>query len=214
MKRDSALGFIETVGLASSIVAADAALKSANVELIGREISKGQGWVTIKIAGDVAAVQAAVSAAKTALAATAATNTAVAYTDVIPRPADGLSNVMVRNKETVFKQDKKEKQDKIEDASSFPTIEEVNPVKETKLNLIEETNALEESTPLEEKTDEVDSTPEEEPVVTEGMESAVLDSSSIDDSPAKESSNDVKSVPQQEPAPHRNAGNKYGKRKK
>ena len=39
MKHDSALGFIETVGLTAAIAAADAALKAANVRLIGREKS-------------------------------------------------------------------------------------------------------------------------------------------------------------------------------
>jgi microcompartment protein CcmL/EutN len=114
MKRDSALGFIETVGLASSIAAADAALKAANVKLIGRELSKGQGWVTIKITGDVAAVGAAIEAAK-------AVTAVASMTTVIPRPAAGLGDVMVRNKETTLKQDNQDyqdKQDKVEEQAS------------------------------------------------------------------------------------------------
>jgi microcompartment protein CcmL/EutN len=96
MKHDSALGFIETVGLAAAIAAADAALKAANVRLIGREKSKGQGCITVKIAGEVAAVQAAISAAKMA----AESVSEVVSTDVIPRPAGGLAEVMVWNSET------------------------------------------------------------------------------------------------------------------
>ena len=42
----NALGFIETVGLAAAVAAADAACKAADVRLIGREISKGYGYVT------------------------------------------------------------------------------------------------------------------------------------------------------------------------
>ena len=38
------LGLIETQGLAGGIEAADAAVKSANVELIGYELTKGGGW--------------------------------------------------------------------------------------------------------------------------------------------------------------------------
>jgi microcompartment protein CcmL/EutN len=98
MERDRALGFIETVGLVSAIAAADAALKAANVELIGREISKGQGCVTIKITGEVSAVQAAIGAARTA----ASSVSSVLSTDVIPRPAAGLGDVMVRSKETTL----------------------------------------------------------------------------------------------------------------
>ena len=62
------LGLIETQGLAGGITAADAAVKSANVELIGYELTKGGGWTTVKIQGDVGAVKAAVDAAKIAAA--------------------------------------------------------------------------------------------------------------------------------------------------
>ena len=57
-----ALGLIETIGLVPAIEAADAAVKAANVVLLGYENTKGGGKITIKIAGDVGAVQAAVSA--------------------------------------------------------------------------------------------------------------------------------------------------------
>ena len=130
MKKDSALGFIETVGLASSIAAADAALKAANVKLIGREISKGQGWVTIKITGDVAAVQAAVDAAKTAVA-----GVTPSMTNVIARPADGLG-VMVRNVETTLVQDK------TEEPLSSPSVEEQAPDEESALADAEESAEL------------------------------------------------------------------------
>lgn len=57
-----AIGLMETVGLAAGIEAADAALKSANVDLIGYELTKGGGMVTIKIAGDVGSVKAGLEA--------------------------------------------------------------------------------------------------------------------------------------------------------
>lgn len=96
MKQGSALGFIETEGLSAAIAAADAAVKSANVRLIGRELTKGQGCVTVKIAGDVAAVRAAIDAAKAAAEKVSRTES----TDVIPRPAARLAEVMVQNSET------------------------------------------------------------------------------------------------------------------
>ena len=58
--QQKSLGLIETQGLAAGIEAADAAVKSANVELVGYELTKGGGWTTIKILGDVGAVKAAV----------------------------------------------------------------------------------------------------------------------------------------------------------
>ena len=90
------LGLIETQGLLGGVTAADAAVKSANVELIGYELTKGGGWTTVKIQGDVGAVKAAVDAAKIA----AAKVNRVVSTKVIPRPASAL-DMLVFTKETV-----------------------------------------------------------------------------------------------------------------
>jgi microcompartment protein CcmL/EutN len=96
MSDGKALGFIETVGLAAAIAAADAALKAANVKLVGRENSKGQGCITVKIVGDVGAVKAAIDAAKAAAGGVSK----VWATLVIPRPAEGLGGFMIWNGET------------------------------------------------------------------------------------------------------------------
>lgn len=84
------LGLIETQGLAGGITAADAAVKSANVRLIGYELTKGGGWTTVKIEGDVGAVKAAVDAAKVA----AGKMCRVVSTKVIPRPAGPLDQLV------------------------------------------------------------------------------------------------------------------------
>lgn len=91
-----ALGLIETVGLAAAIEAADTCMKSANVELIGYELTKGFGMVTVKITGDVSAVKSAIESAKMKASAV---NTVFA-TLVIPRPADKL-DIIVRSKDVV-----------------------------------------------------------------------------------------------------------------
>lgn len=62
------LGLIETVGLAAAVEAADAAVKSANVNLVGYELTKGGGMVTVKLEGEVGAVNAAIAAASVAAA--------------------------------------------------------------------------------------------------------------------------------------------------
>lgn len=62
-----ALGLIETVGFATAVSAADAALKAANVQLVGVERVIGVGGalgVTIHLNGDVGAVKSAVEAGK------------------------------------------------------------------------------------------------------------------------------------------------------
>jgi microcompartment protein CcmL/EutN len=61
-----ALGLVETFGYIGAVEALDAALKSANVKLVGCEFVRG-GIVTIKITGDVAAVKASIEAAEAAV---------------------------------------------------------------------------------------------------------------------------------------------------
>lgn len=96
MARQLSLGLIETSGLLSAITAADAAMKSAEVALVGYEFAKGSGMTTVKIEGDVAAVNAAIAAAEISVKAVGR----VVSSRVIARPADGLS-LLTRNKETV-----------------------------------------------------------------------------------------------------------------
>ena len=57
----NSLGMIETKGLVGAIEAADAMVKSANVQLVGKE-QVGGGLVTVMVRGDVGAVKAATAA--------------------------------------------------------------------------------------------------------------------------------------------------------
>ncbi|HNI12048.1 MAG TPA: BMC domain-containing protein, partial [bacterium] len=61
MADERALGMVETLGLVGAIEAADAMIKASNVKLIGKEITDG-AMITIKVVGEVGAVQASVSA--------------------------------------------------------------------------------------------------------------------------------------------------------
>lgn len=88
-----ALGMIETKGLITLIEAADAALKAANVQMVGWE-KIGSGLVTVFLVGDVAAVKAAVDAG----AAAASKVGEVVSVQVIPRPHDELSSVLPKPK--------------------------------------------------------------------------------------------------------------------
>ncbi len=84
-----ALGMIETKGLVTLIEAADAAMKAANVQMLSWA-KIGSGIVTVFLAGDVAAVKAAVDAG----AAAAAKVGEVMSVQVIPRPHEELSSVI------------------------------------------------------------------------------------------------------------------------
>lgn len=84
-----ALGMIETRGLVGAIEAADAMVKAANVELIGKEYIGG-GLVTVLVKGDVGAVKAAVDAG----AAAARRVGELISVHVIPRPHDELKKIV------------------------------------------------------------------------------------------------------------------------
>lgn len=93
MRMKNALGIIEPIGLATTIEAADAAVKSANIELLGIENSRGDGRYVIKVIGDVGAVKAACDAASAACTK----GRGCFGVKVIPRPSEGIAPVIFNN---------------------------------------------------------------------------------------------------------------------
>ncbi len=81
MSDQIALGMIETRGLVGAVEAADAMVKAANVNLVGKE-HVGGGLVTVMVRGDVGAVKAATDAG----AAAAQRVGELVSVHVIPRP--------------------------------------------------------------------------------------------------------------------------------
>ena len=75
---------VETKGLVGAIEAADAMVKAANVRILEIENTKGLGYMTVKVVGDVGAVNAAVNAGKQIGTA----NGKLVSWKVIPRPSD------------------------------------------------------------------------------------------------------------------------------
>ena len=104
-----ALGLIETRGMVGAIVAADIALKTAQVELISKEYTKG-GLVCIEFEGDVAAVKTSVEAAVTAIKDMGI----YIGSHVIPRPDDSVEKIIKRKKETSKEEVVKEKAEEME----------------------------------------------------------------------------------------------------
>jgi microcompartment protein CcmL/EutN len=88
MERD-ALGLIECRGLVAMIEAADAAVKAANVTLVGWE-KIDAGLVTAIVRGEVGAVKAAVDAG----AAAGRRVGEVLSTHVIPRPHSNIDDAI------------------------------------------------------------------------------------------------------------------------
>ncbi|WP_300528357.1 BMC domain-containing protein [Peptacetobacter sp.] len=144
------LGTIEVVGLSSAIVVADAMAKTANIEINDLEITKGFGFVTVKIFGDVGAVKAAISAGKSL----ALQSGAYVASNVIARP-----NMDLEKRILSFREEEKKEE---------PKKEEVKETKETKVKKVEakqETSIKEEIKP-EVKKEEL----KEEPKVEEKVE--------------------------------------------
>lgn len=90
MSYSEALGIMEIIGLPAAIACADAAVKAANVRFLGYELTKGGGWVTVKVTGNVSAVQAAVAAG----AAAASKVNSVAGVLILPRPHEEIEKMI------------------------------------------------------------------------------------------------------------------------
>ena len=89
---NNALGLVETKGLVGAIEAADAMVKSANVQLIGYE-KIGSGLITVMVRGDVGAVKAAVDAGSAAASVVGE----VKSSHVIPRPQSDVEAILPKS---------------------------------------------------------------------------------------------------------------------
>ena len=96
---NQSLGLVEISGMSTALVVADAMAKSANIKIIGIENSKGLGYMTIKITGDIGAVNAAVSAGKQI----GITHNHFVSSKIIPRPSDFVYKVFGTIKEETVK---------------------------------------------------------------------------------------------------------------
>lgn len=87
-----ALGLVEVSGLSTAVVTADTMVKAANVEILGIENTKGLGYITIKVSGDVGAVTASVNAG----CQTALETGKLVSRKVIARPADYVETMFCK----------------------------------------------------------------------------------------------------------------------
>ena len=129
-----ALGLIEFIGYVPAICAADTALKAASVDLIGIEKVTG-GIVTVKITGDVDAVQAALESAENYASRIGSLRSA----HVIPRLDDEVENLLMNSKSS--EEEIEEIQELEEDIKEV--CEEIR--EEITETIIEETESKEES---------------------------------------------------------------------
>ena len=155
-----ALGLVEISGLSTAVVVADTMAKAANVRILEIENTKGLGYMTIKIVGDVGAVNAAVNAGQQL----GAMNQKLVSWRVIPRPSDFVENTFC-NLETL-KPSKEEHKVEIKE----------NEVSKNEDSFIEDSTMVADktvntSTILEEKTD----IKEREVIKEANLEESVVD---------------------------------------
>jgi microcompartment protein CcmL/EutN len=96
---------VETKGFVGAVEAADAMVKAANVQLIGKEYI-GAGYVTVFVRGDVGAVKAATDAG----AAAARRVGELISVHVIPRPHVEVERVLPRNGRVGYSPDERQLQ--------------------------------------------------------------------------------------------------------
>lgn len=140
----SSLGLIEVVGLVGAIEAGDTAVKAANVRLIGLELTKGGGMVTVKIEGEVSAVKAAVDAAVMA----AEKLTTVVSKLVIARPSVEVGKMVEPTEETEEKTTEvvvEESVEKVEEVKEETQEQQVE-LKEEKVEEVLEEEKIEPTT--------------------------------------------------------------------
>ena len=208
--QQKSLGLIETQGLAAGIEAADAAVKSANVELVGYELTKGGGWTTIKILGDVGAVKAAVDAARIA----AGKVSRVVSTRVIARPSMGLTG-LIHNTDTVGDQPPEPPTPPTPTDPPEPTKPpaDAQSVEESAPEAME---SPEEAQPAEEGASEAMESPEEAQPAEEGASKAM--ESPEEAQPVKEGASEAMESPKEAPSekgketPSKRRGKKSAKR--
>ena len=202
MSNNKCLGFIETFGLAACVAAADAAVKSANVKLLGYEYAKGGGMCTVKVEGNVGACKAAIAAGKKAAEAVNGSLSGTKSVLLKARPADGMRDLLVDNRETVggeialaegyrpkgdtkkavlvknWKPKAEPKAETVtEEAPEPPVVEE--PKEEEPTSEEPETEEVKEETPVEEPK-------AEEPAEDTPVEEASVEEASVEEAPVEE----------------------------
>lgn len=83
---NQALGMLEVIGFGCAVNVSDVMVKTADVRIVGIERAKGSGWLTIKVLGDVGAVNASMDSGEQI----AKKDQKFIASKIIPRLGEGL----------------------------------------------------------------------------------------------------------------------------
>lgn len=177
-----ALGLVETRGLSNAVFVADAMVKTANISIIDLENTKGLGFITIKISGDVGAVNAAVTAGKQV----AIENNAFVSAKIIPRPSNSIGIAFCQPKDKQIDSNI-EDNNPVEQSSDLKPISLENITNESEKDLsqlVEEQGEIKEETTIyngESKSDQEITFSENEVKLNESESESDMENSKVEE---------------------------------
>ena len=146
---NQSLGLLEVKGLLGAITMSDVMVKASNVHVVNIDRANGFGWFTVKVVGDVGAVQSAVEAG----AMVAKEMGCFVSSKVIPRVSQTVIDVFLQEETIAAKEEptaevvEEPTVESKEDTTSTPAAEVETPVVDT---VVVETVVAEPAKPVEE----------------------------------------------------------------
>ena len=135
---NESLGLLEVKGLLGAITIADVMVKASNVHVVNIDRANGFGWFTVKVVGDVGAIQSAIQAGTL----TAKEMGCFIGSKVIPRVSQSVVDVFLKEEEVKETVELNQKNDPIEsinvEEENITAISEVDTV----ISTIEETREI------------------------------------------------------------------------
>lgn len=135
---NESLGLLEVKGLLGAITIADVMVKASNVHVVNIDRANGFGWFTVKVVGDVGAIQSAIQAGTL----TAKEMGCFIGSKVIPRVSQSVVDVFLKEEEVKETVELNQKNDPIEsiniEEENVSAISEVDTV----ISTIEETREI------------------------------------------------------------------------
>ena len=132
---NQSLGLLEVKGLLGAITMSDVMVKASNVHVVNIDRANGFGWFTVKVVGDVGAVQSAVEAG----AMVAKEMGCFVSSKVIPRVSQTVIDVFLQEETVPAKEEPTAEvveeptvePEPVEETPSVPVTGEVDPAVET-----------------------------------------------------------------------------------
>lgn len=130
---NQSLGLLEVKGLLGAITMSDVMVKASNVHVVNIDRANGFGWFTVKVVGDVGAVQSAVEAG----AMVAKEMGCFVSSKVIPRVSQTVIDVFLQEETVPAKEEptaevvEEPTIETKEDTTSIPAAEEETPMVDT-----------------------------------------------------------------------------------